>query len=169
MPWNVTFGEGSDLALELSDNKIMDEALGELKYDGLWFGIADIEPYGEVELVVDGGNEGAPPNEKQQEAFQKIELAFPALKASIDQALLDFYLENRGNYLAMAIDPESEVPEISQIEQLDQILESGPSLFIGQQLPGQPEVVLSWQVVFDDEHDLTVEISDGKVSSVVPN
>lgn len=148
--------------------KIADPVFGDLFFDVLWSGWAIIEPYGKIEILVEGAID-RPPTDRQREAFEEFVSLFPEFKTAIEEEILEYYIKNREGYLDNSTDPEVEVPDISTIADMEKLLLSGPLMFVGEETGDAISIKMRWSTTFDDEHGIEIELENNEIVGIGPS
>jgi hypothetical protein len=147
--------------------KIQDPVLGELTFDILWSGQISIPPLGTLEVLVNGGNNGDPPTDLQRDAAASLQAAMPRLLPEIEAAIFSYYCNRRDDFLALAIEPDQEAPQLDSVKELYRVLTGPPRIFIDSHRRNEsPSVKMDWNTTFDEEHGVTVEIVESVIRDV---
>ena len=149
--------------------EIDDPVFGRLTFDIIWEGRIEIEPFGVIQVTVDGGNEGKPPSDVQRAAVADLQSRTADLHMQILGAVFSHYCSHRDQYLALAVNPDHDVPGLSSAEEITTVLKGRPRLSVACHRLGEPPTLkLRWNSTFDDEHGITVYLVDGMVREVGP-
>lgn len=146
--------------------KCVDPLFGNLIFNVLWKGSISLEPFGVVEIQIDGGMDDVPPTESQRNAVVRLGQVLPSLEPKIYEKILSFY----SNYRDIALPSSSslrEIPRVTSARTVRQLLVGHPALMVGPHRRGKaPTLNLDWTVTFDEEHVLSVEFVNEEVGEV---
>ena len=91
----------------------------------------------------------------------------PRLLPEIEAAIFSYYCSRRDDFLALAIEPDQEAPQLDSVKELHRVLTGPPRIFIDSHRRNEsPSVKMDWNTTFDEEHGVTVEIVEGVIRDV---
>lgn len=141
-----------------------DRVFGQLKWDVMWQGEVALPAFdATVEVLVDRGLDGTPPDDAQRAAYQSLLAMGDQLREKLEQAHFEYYQTYREEFVAFL--EETDVPELTQSDEIWQLLE-GPDLFIPVQQGSDWEVELSWSCTWEVEHGHKVTLRNGVVVDI---